>query len=164
MKRLQNKQESDVMNASLSTEKVCQELGASDDRACILFSSQKRLSLSQNCFITASTDICDIFYGLVIKHFYTIHWVIWFSEQQCEDEIVISPSLTAKHTGSDRSSAHGPRVCDLSQDLRSSLRIPEPLSISLWTSRAEEWPGWVRFFPSAIILQPMLEVSLLCFM
>lgn len=62
-----------MMNAYLSNEKVCQELGASDDRACILFSFQKRLSLSQNYFITTSTDICDIFCGLVIKHFYTIH-------------------------------------------------------------------------------------------
>lgn len=48
------------MNVSLSNEKVCQELGASDDRACVLLSFEKPFSLSQNCFI-ASTDICDIF-------------------------------------------------------------------------------------------------------
>lgn len=61
------------MNAYLSNEKVCQELGSSDDRACILISFQKCLLLSPNCFITTSTDMCNTFYLLVTKHFYNIH-------------------------------------------------------------------------------------------
>lgn len=145
------------MNAYMSNKALLQP-GASDDRACILLSFQKCLSMSQVCFITTSPNIYSAFCGLVTEHF-TVY--IELSDSHNDSRKLGVSSLlhlqlrTQAQTGQVLT-APGFVIWGKTWAPISWPYILCPFqSPKLWNIRAEKMAGWRTSVPTVINHQPI---------